>query len=266
MKNVLKQGKISRLHTDKGRVGMSNETHLVEHMGNKYVLRTCKDEQRAEYYVNICSSLGNKGFLPQLMFRQGNNILFEYLEGRDCVGEDAINVAYEIGRIYGLITQLPKELGKSFDIDKKFSKALKYLVDNQTIDKNRAKGFEIRYHELRKKVEPKISMDLTDPTPANFRLSNGNVYLADIHAIRSEFKGRGIAKLFLKWFKKRKYQEEFRKGYNSTSSLKFLTPEYLQFIYLHSLVPNTRFKSKINCQDLGKNLELLDKLLKGRLK
>ena len=108
-------------------------------------------------------------------------------------------------------------------------------------------------------------MDANDVYPENFRLRKEKVYFVDIEAIKPLFRGHGIAKSFIKWFKTNKQREKFKEGYKSAASLNFLTKDYLQFLYLNyfmrSIAIKLRLKIKLNPRDITK----FNLLLEGKL-
>jgi len=264
MKNVIEQGEIAKLRSDSGVGGITGEMHLVKHDGKKYALRICLDEKRAEDYSAIYSNIEQHGFFPKLLYREGRHFLFEYLEGRDCTLKDGPEIAYEVGKIFGLINSAPLNFSKNFNADKKFFSDLDFLLKNGLIDSERLEKIKKMHTELRGKVDLKMVAEISDCIPSNFRISNGKVFLVDIEAVKYRFRGRGIAKAFLRWFKKEEERKKFIEGYSSVAPVDFLTKEYLQFSYLYYLVINTRFKLE-NKKAYDNNLKQLDLLLKGEL-
>ena len=112
------------------------------------------------------------------------------------------------------------------------------------INKKQHNLIRIKYLEFEKKFKPKFGFDSGDITSDNFRLSRGKVYFVDIEAVNKTLMGIGFAKAFLKWFKTDSQRKKFLRGYNSVTSSKFLTQDYLNFVYIYFLVANTA--SKIN--------------------
>lgn len=265
MKQVLGNGEISRLMSESGVGGISGEAHLLKYGGKKYFLRKSLNEKRADEYFDIYSKLEKHGFFPRLLYREGKDLLFEFIEGRDCQTKDALQVAYDIGKIFGLISQIPVSSENKFDLDQKFFKSLKFLLEKGIIDKEKYSRIEEKYKELRGKVELAIILDISDCIPSNFRIREGKVYLVDIDSVRYRFRGRGIAKAFLRWFKKEEEREKFLEGYGSVASTDFLTEDYLNISYLYFLIVNTKIKIDEK-RDYGVNLKDLDLLLEGKLK
>ena len=85
-----------------------------------------------------------------------------------------------------------------------------------------------------------IGSELSDLFHGNLRLSQGKLYLVDFGAITTSIRGMCFSKPFLEWFEKPEPRERFLDGYNSVSNADFLTPEYLQFIYLNFLIRKTQ--------------------------
>lgn len=119
---------------------------------------------------------------------------------------------------------------------------------------------------LKKKVHPKIKLDANDVYPENFRLRKRKVYLVDIEAIRPLFKGQGIAKSFVRWFKTPKQREKFKEGYASVNSINFLTGDYLKFLYLNFFIRSIAIKLRLNTKLNPEDLKRLNLLLEGKFK
>jgi len=260
MKQILETGKVSRLVLDSGIGGFTGEAHLLENSGEKYMLRICRSKKRADFYEDVYNQLEQGGFLPKLIDRYENNLLFEYIGGRDCIGGDCFDIARKMGEIYAAVSKISKKPDSELSVDERLEKSVTYLTKHGDISLDYAESLRNRYRELRVNVNPRISIDLTDPMPSNFRISKGQLYLVDIDAIGFSLRGKGIAKLFLKWFKKDSAREMFFQGYQE-----LLTPKYLQIAYLFYLVKNINFKSKLK-MNYTKNLEMLDLFLERELK
>ncbi len=268
MKHLLKNSKISKLFPDeKNMGGMSSEVHLIRHCGKKYVLRVCKSDERADLFEEVSRKFEKYGFIPKLLGRHKNNLFFEYLQGRDLREKDALRYAETIGKICAIINKekINRFKFKKWNYDKKFFKRLDFLLDKKIIDKEKSESVTDKYKQLKKKVKIKWGFDLGDIDYTNFRLSNGKIYFVDIEGVNVRLIGIGIAKPFLQWFRTPKQRKKFLKGYNSVRSSRFLTKDYLQFVYLCFLINNifSKYKNKIS---YASNLRRLDKLLKGRLR
>jgi thiamine kinase-like enzyme len=265
MKHLLKEGEITRLFSDEGG-GDTGEVHLLKHKGKKYVLRIAPDIKTAKKYVEIYSGLEKYKIMPKLLYYMGRNIIFEYIEGRDLTTRDlSPKIAYSVGRITGSISNLRYNLAKNYDVNKKFFDGLKYLLNKKIISKERYNQITNIYNELERKKKVKVAMDITDPTPDNFRLNKGKVYFIDIEAIKPGPKGIGISKAFLRWFKTEKQRRDFLRGYNSVSNGSYITADYLQFIYLYHLI--TSIYSRVSDgRDPSERILMLNKLLDGKLK
>ncbi|MBI2044401.1 hypothetical protein HYT24_03490, partial [Candidatus Pacearchaeota archaeon] len=66
MKYLLTKGEISELINDSGG-GLSGEVYLVKHKDKKYILRKCKNIQRAKKYEFVSSKFEKYGFLPKFL-------------------------------------------------------------------------------------------------------------------------------------------------------------------------------------------------------
>jgi hypothetical protein len=264
MKSVIEQGEIAKLRSDSGIGGISGEMHLLKHQGNKYALRICLDDKRAEEYSLLYNLIEHHGFFPKLLYKDGRNFLFEYLEGRDCTLKEDAKTAYEIGKIFALINSLPVEESKKFDIDKKFFLSLDFILKNKAIDTEKHAEISEKYKNLRKEVSPNIVIEVSDCIPSNFRISNGKVFLVDIESLKHRFLGRGIAKSFLSWFKEQEQRKSFIDGYSSVASADFLNEDYLQFSYIYYLIVNTRFKIE-HKKNYENNIKKINLFLEGKL-
>ncbi len=250
--------------SDSGKGGFSGEAHLLKHEGKKYFLRKCLSQERAEGYLYLYNNLEKHGVFPKLLYGEGKTLLFEYLEGRDCRQEDGMKAAYDVGRIFGLVSQVPVNPDCKLNLDKTFFKDLEILFEKKIIDDIKFDKIKKIYALLRKKVDLKIVFDVSDCIPSNFRFSGDKLYLVDIESVKCRFKGRGIAKAFLRWFKKEEEREMFKKGYSSVAPADFMTKEYMQYSYLYYLVVNTIVKLQ-DGKNYSENLRDLDKLLAGKL-
>ena len=234
IKKILEKGKISKLASDTGKEGWSGEVHLSKHKGRKYVLRICKDLERAKRYEIVSRKLEKYGFLPKFLGRIDNKILYEYIEGRDLRKKESCDVIKQVGKICARINKVKA----SANVNKRFKKwilgikAIKRpLLSNKEISKSQS-----LYNRLKKKLKPKIVLDAADTNPKNFRLRKDKVYIIDIEAINPTVKLFGVGKAFLKWFKSPEEQKFFKEGYRSVDSLMFFTKDYEDFIYLNFLV------------------------------
>jgi hypothetical protein len=265
MKKFLKDAEISRLFPEEQEGGLTKETHLVKKGKEKYVLSICKKTQAADFYEALSKRLEKYGFLPKLLKRQGKRLLYEYIPGRDVRRTDALKVAYPIGQIAARISATRFPCEEEIEFHDSFYQKLNYLVKKKLIDKQTAAQIQERYENLRRHVTLETKLELVDPCEDNFRLYKGKVYLVDIHAIKFDLKGRGFSKTFMKTFKTKTQRARFEQGYNSVSSMDFLTPDYLQFVYVYHLVKNiaSKFQGKRN---YASQLSRLHKLLEGKLK
>lgn len=255
MKHILKQGVISKLEG-----GDSGETFLVKFAGKSFVLRKYETKKEADYNILIHKKLKKYGFFPELYYQEGNNVLFEYIKGRNCKKSDALSVAKQVGKICARINQLKIN---SVDYEEKnVASRLKILQNKSIVSREQAVLLEKKYVELKRKVKPKIAIDFDDIYPENFRLKKGRIYLVDIEGFELKIKGRGIGKGFLRWFKTPMQRERFKRGYASVASLGFLTKAYLQFLYLDFTIKNIAYKirrkKEMRADDLDRLLRFIN--------
>jgi len=254
-----------------GNGGYSGEVSFVKHKGQKYVLRTCKNgnpDKNVERYAFYCDILNRERekAIPKLLARKQRHLLFEFLEGKDCTPKNAGKAAFQAGRICAQATKIPLLPKYERDMDKVFHTNLDYLLENKLITHEKHKQIKQRYQELRPE-NLETQSELIDTTLSNFRITPKGLYLVDIESITTDVKGRCFARAYLRSFKN--HRKEFRAGYNSIADSSFLTPEYLQYLYLNFLIKNASGKHKKRKKypelNNGYPLEKLDLLLQGKL-
>lgn len=280
MKIILKEGKIDLLGPTKHGGALSGEVHLIKHNNKKYIVRKCNTLSKAKKYVELTKKFEKYQFLPKLLGRQGKNVLFEFIEGRELDVDESPKVFEQIGRIAACINKV-KIRGR---YDSRFFRQLNELVNGKfeynpkvLIKRGRIKNWkkpkafyskekarEIRklYNYLKKKSKPRFVLDSNDITMSNFIMKNKKVYFVDIEAIKPRIKGMGIAKCFLKWAKSPQKQKAFIKGYSKILSAKFLTIYYLDFIYLIFSMQAINYNVNVyQKQDYTKYANIVEKLL-----
>lgn len=238
--------------------GMSKEVHLINFNKERYILRKCQNKKRADRYQEISIELKKYNILPKLLYRDKNKLLFEYIKGRDLKLKDANKVAYEIGKICGIVTKI--KIGHKYNFNEKFYKKLIYLKNRKVLTNLEFRQIKEKYKKLIRKIKPQLRVEIDDITPNNFRLSKGKIYLVDIEAIKYQPKGICFGKSFLKWFKTPKQKEKFQRGFNSVSSSRFLNKQYQEFIYLYFLINNIYGKVKRG-DSIDINLKRINQLI-----
>jgi hypothetical protein len=259
VKEIIHNGKISKLASDSGKFGWSEEVHLVSYQNKKYVLRVCKDVEKAKHYEKISSQLERYGFLPKLFGRRAHKVLYEYINGRDLRKKETRNVIRQVGRICACVNKLNGS-EKVDTIVKRWIKKSKPVLSLEQYE-----GIRKLYLYFNKKLKPAIRMDAGDSNPENFRLRNGTVYLVDVDSICPFFRAYGLAKAYIKWFKEPIERAWFKEGYGSVSSSKFITEEYEDFMCLVFLINEIKYFAKHGSKDDKPNIktrfEILDELL-----
>jgi len=257
VKHIINNGKISKLEG-----GESGETFLVKYSGKKFVLRRYQTKKEADYYVSVYNKLKKYGFLPDLYFHEDKDILMEYISGRDCKKSDALKVAEQVGRICALISKL--KIRSIFNKNKPLEPLLDIMKIKGIIGESSSQSLIKEYYGLKKRVKPKLSIDYDDVHPQNFRLRNGRVYLVDLEEFDLNFKGAGIAKSFLRWFKTDFERKNFLRGYAEISSPDFLTQDYLKFLYLRFTIYIVAYKIKKNLDINPNDLDRLFRFINGK--
>jgi thiamine kinase-like enzyme len=246
MEKMLKKGKIEKLVPINGG-GLTGEVHLLEYKSKKYILRRCRDAEAVREYISIVEKYKKYGFFPKLLGKHNTDLLFEFIDGREVRREREFLKTFEqIGKIAAQINKV-KYKGETSE---KFVRRVNALVTGnyKGYEKKRSKKPKIftkkegekiikTYKYLVNVCKPKIVFDINDVTHSNFIVTKkGKVFLVDIGAVRPLTKGYGVAKCFLQVSKKESQQKAFLKGYSSISSIKFLTQEYYDLIYLSFFV------------------------------
>lgn len=280
MKHLLKKGKISLLLSETGG-GLSGEVHLVTHCGEKYLLRKCAKLEKAKTYEEHAKRFEKLGFLPKMLGRFGKNVLYEYVGTRDARDKESPEIFRKIGKIAAQINKF-KQKG---DVDKRFKRQIEELVTGKFAFSGKviAKRAKLKvykkpepvfsrpqadkilkvYELLKKKAKPTMALDINDVTKDNFRIGKNNkVHFVDIEAIKPRIKGFGIAKFFIQWGDTEQKRKNFLHGYASISSTKFLTEEYLDFLFLNFLMQRINYNVNIfQWRGYKKALKKLNKIV-----
>ena len=102
-------------------------------------------------------------------------------------------------------------------------------------------------------------MDAVDVSPANFRLSGGNIYFVDIEGIRKTMMGVGLAKAMWGWAETKNQRQAIMRGYFSLSKQKS-SKEFLNLIKLHYIIQSLHDRIKIG-RNYKKQLLMLKSFL-----
>jgi len=238
--------------------GNSKSKFLVKHGGKKYVLRICGSSNEANRLASLYNGLGKNKFIPKLYEKDGKVLLIEYIPGRDCKKSDAGKLADQIGKMCAIVNNMNSD--KKPKIRKRFDLSLSTLKRNKVFGSHELKKLEKVYSKLESKSN--IGMDLTDVNPENFRIYKDRAYLVDLHAVKSDLKGRGIAKGFTRWFKTIEQQKNFKKSYGRVRSAKFLNTKHYTFCMLVFLVQSIgvklREKRGLQKEDVARLRKLME--------
>ena len=177
--------------------GSSCKPCLIEYENKKYVLRDYGNGE-AKHYFSIWRKLKKYGFLPKIYFIDGQKILLEYIEGRDCKERDTSAVAFQVGRICAIINGLDVE--KDGIENKKFSSIIKKMREFGDFSQQSLASLEKLYENLKIKSKPQLAIEFDDIYCENFKLFKGKVYLIDFEDFTLKIKGLGIGKAFTRWF------------------------------------------------------------------
>ena len=280
MKHLLTEGEMGVLMSDSGAGGLSGEVHLIKYNSEKYVVRRCDSYARARNYEWISKRFGKYGFLPEFLGRTGKNVFYEYLPGRDLRKDEQLGVFEEIGEIAAYINevrikgsiksrfyrQVRELVSGNFAMNPKVlvkrSRVQNWKKPKPIFDEPYARQIRTVFRNLSGKTNPSLTLDANDINPSNFRLNKGRVYFVDIEAIKPRIKGLGIGKCYLTWAKTTARRKAFEKGYSNAASISFLTPEYLDFIFLNFLIQRINYHVHV-FQDEGykRETEMLDEVL-----
>jgi len=262
MKHALKKGKIEILLPERDGGGLTGEVHTLEYEGQKFLLRRCQSLERAEHYEEMSRRFERYGFLPKYLGRVGRDVFYEFIEGRDLRNTERLDYIREVGRIISLINSHNFEGYYTYQLDiflgeletGRYNNLGKVAIAREKrdvrfkpgklISSEWRKRVENKLQELRSNKEIKIVYDCTDPTPPNFRVRKGKVYLVDIDSIKPCYKGMGVSKFFNQWGKTRGKREAFRRGYGN-KKMEFYSGEYRDFIDLNFLVKRLWFTYQV---------------------
>lgn len=263
MNKLLKRGSVEILIPERAGGGLTGETHLLKVDNQKFVLRKCADLDKANFYKKMSGKFEKKGFFPKLIDKKGKNVLYEFIKGRDLRGKkERLDNIEEVGKILAIINKekFKGRFSDPFETQIKELKTGKYIPSlkvkiarekrnitakpKKLLTEKQAKEILKYYKNKKTELKPEIVYDCGDPTPGNFRLRNGKVYLVDVDSIKPRYKGFGISKFFLEWGKTKNKQEKFIKGYKSKNKINFLTEEYRDLIDLIFLVQRLNFQAQ----------------------
>jgi thiamine kinase-like enzyme len=255
---ILERGKLKPI--SKEGMGSTGEAHLAVLDGQKYLLRICPSE-KVQRYINYYRKFRKYGFIPRLLERKNNYLLFEFIDGRVAHEHESPKVIKEVGKICAIINKLGARY--SFKRERSFLEKLDEVKRKKVISQTIYDETLRLYKELKTKVKLKTSLDAGDVTSDNFMIGkNGRVYFVDIEAIKPNIKGMGIAKSFAVWFKKENEKEHFREGYKSIGSMDFYTDDYGKLATLLFFVQRIRFKANKEEMDVvRRTINKLERLL-----
>lgn len=240
--------------------GQSNEVFLrTKGKEERIIVRICKSAERANYIEALATTFAQDGFFPQLLSREGNNLFFAYVGGRECRKEDAQDVALSVGRICGIINS--SDISCSTPPEPDFRFCLGRIVQNGLIKESEGRKITYNYYRLKNALQPRLCLDAHDVYPLNFKVDGDKVYFVDTDAIKHRFRGRGIAKAFSRWFVTEEHRDKFWKGYTSFASKDFWTPEYEKFISLDFTVGTLSYRIYRNEQFNPKDVKTLRSFL-----
>lgn len=285
-KSIILNGDISPLIPEAGG-GLSMEAHLVKVGNKKYVVRMCSSEKRAKFYEIISKELSRYHILPKLIGKCDKHVFYEYLVGRDLKQNEGLEKFQQVGIICARINNIGCKSKE--DINFSFNKNLneltsgKYRVYTPEEMKEKRRRRPNERHDIRRRkalisegenklikiinkklileTKAKVCLDAFDVSPANFRISKGNIYFVDMDAIKPKIKGIGIAKCFFGWAKKEKERNAFLEGYFSVMGTNFLTDKYMDLLNLHFLIQALHDRVK-----LGRKYNMQYQKLKSILK
>jgi len=284
MKHILKKGEITLLLPEGNTGGgLSGEVHLITYDDKKYVVRRCSKISIAKNYEYLSKTFEKYSFLPKFLGRFGKDVLFEYIEGRDLTKNESMDSLEQMGRMAGHINKIKltgnvnqrfnhqiNELSTgNYKLTPKEKIKLKKVKNEKfeiVLDKDQVKKIKKVYSLLKNRLKPSLTLDINDVSPNNFRIDKkGKVYLVDIEGIKPRIKGFGFAKFYLKFGKTPQREKAYLKGYNSVNSSKYLTEEYLDFIYLNFFIQKILYNIKIFDRGYSETLNDLNKIIEKYL-
>ena len=109
--------------------GESGLTKLINYKGKNYVLRKFKTKKEAEECKKIYFKLEKFGFLPKLLYCDGNNFVFEFIPGRECKKPpENLEIIRQVARICAIVNKT-KYNGSIKDLDKRFYKSVNTMIN-----------------------------------------------------------------------------------------------------------------------------------------
>ncbi len=259
MEEALSKGCIERI---KG--GESNEVHLLTYADKKYILRKYSNTDDCDWSFYTHNLLKEHGFLPKIIFKKDKNLILEHINGRNCTKNDADDVAYEIGRICGIVNNTgidEREIKKRSDYEEIFFKYLKNVVKKGVISNKNSISCEEAYKFYRDRIEIITSLDADDVHCDNFMLTGNKIYFVDVDSIKVRIKGRGVTKAFSRWFRKEDQRKKFINGYNTVNSLDFYHGDYRKFCELNFLITSIYYGLESRGKPNEKDMTDLENLI-----
>jgi hypothetical protein len=264
--------------------GLSMETYLWIDGKNKYIVRKCNSDKKAESYEAFSKKLSKYKVVPKLIRRKDRDMIYQYLQGRDLEKKESLKIFEEIGKICAKFNKLN---AKNVEIDLPFDNQLNQLetgdykkfTSKEMMEKRKRRPNE--RHDVRRikplitkeekekikninkalfeKTKIKFCLDAVDVSPANFRLSGGNIYFVDIEGIRKTMMGVGLAKAMWGWAETKNQRQAIMRGYFSLSKQKS-SKEFLNLIKLHYIIQSLHDRIKIG-RNYKKQLLMLKSFL-----
>ena len=286
MKFDLKRGIFTPIIPKSGG-GLSMETYLWENDKNKYIVRRCKSEEKAKFYEIISEKLSKYKLIPKLIKRNGVDVIYEYIDGRDLRKKEKLDIFKQVGEICAKINNV--KILRDEEINIFFDKQLKELETgnykkftfeemaekrkrrpNERHDIRRIKSLitsdekdEIKRinNSLIRTTKATVCLDAVDVSPANFRLSNNKIYFVDIGGIKITIKGIGLAKGLWGWAQTERQRSSILEGYFSNTK-EICSEEFLDLIKLHYLIQSLHDRVKLG-RDYKRQLLMLKSFLKN---
>ena len=234
--SILTNPEITPLSSDSGQGCISGQAYLVTDGNRKYKLRKCADETSAQAIETLLVQVPT-GIFPHFYGRDQNQLLFDYVEGRDMFPDEPLPNIETLGQKIAFLNSVPASEEK--DPTDYFMVMVGFLAANNVLDDKTTRATKQTYERLRPLVNLDYCLDYGDLFPFNVRLSNkGEVFIVDEESLKERFRGWSFAKAYLKWFSPEQ-RAAFEQGYSSMHPIDFFTPELEKLATLVMLVGNT---------------------------
>lgn len=188
-------------------------------------------------------------FFPKFYGRDGNYLMFDFLQGRTLIENENLNIIYKMGRMCGEMNKYKFSNNYAInsaknDYDELSRKKIKFFLKEKIITSMDYQRILRIYEKLKQGIEYDIVLDIYDISPTNFMIDSENkLYCIDEKTLSYFIKGFSFIRPFLYWFSKEQ-KKHFLNGYDSVNSSEFFHKDYERFVTLVYYVVKAFYKFK----------------------